>query len=135
MLRVDALIDRLQRSGDVEIKGCVLGILLCMQNVLEMLDDLVWDSTLCADELKKRVYRVLSQKVCFTLNWFLSLNKVKQWARENEDVFKDKCTRVSRIIRLNNYNHSDVNERILQHYARIEQNYGVIRFAASALLS
>ena len=106
-----------------------------MQNAIEMLDDLVWDSTLCPDELKKRVYRVLSRKVYFTLNSSVSLNRIKHWARENEETHSDKCTRVSKIIRLTNYNHHDMNDKLLEHYTHIEKNYGVIRWAATVLNS
>ena len=105
-----------------------------MQNVIESLDDLVWDPTLCPDELKKRVYRVFGQTVLFTWSAFVSLKKIQHWACENEDIYKNKRTQVSRIIRLNSYNHCDMNDKLHQHYTRIENNYGVIRLVASVLL-
>ena len=105
-----------------------------MNKAIEALDDLVWDPTLCPDELRKRVYAVLYQKVLVMLNPQFSLARIKDWARGNEDVHIEKRAHVSRIMSCTRYSHCDMNEKLRMHYARIEQNYSVIRRATSALL-
>ena len=105
-----------------------------MQKAIDALDDLVWDPTLCPDELRKRVYAVLGQRVLVMWNPQFSLVRIKNWAREREDVHIEKRAQVSRIMRGNHYSHSDMNEKLRAHYSRIEENYGVVRRAVTVLM-